>query len=49
MLKIKQSNYEQISNINTDLNNDNYKSQISETTLNTTNNQGCEFHALKKS
>jgi len=39
MLKIKQSNHEQISNSNTDSNNNSYKSPISETTLNTTNNK----------
>ncbi|XP_008184923.1 uncharacterized protein K02A2.6-like [Acyrthosiphon pisum] len=38
MLKIKQSNHEQISNTDTDSNNNSYKSPISETTLNTTNN-----------
>lgn len=47
MLKIKQSNHEQISNTNTDANNS-YKSPISETTSNTTNNQQRPKRTIKK-
>lgn len=47
MLKIKQSNHDQISNTNTDSNNS-YKSPISETTLNTTNNQQRPKRTIRK-
>ena len=47
MLKTKQPNHEQISNINTDSNNS-YKSPISETILNTTNNQQRPKRTIRK-
>lgn len=48
MLKIKQSNHEQISNANIDSNRNSIKSPFSETTLNTTNNHQRPKRTIRK-